>query len=332
MHKAQQTGLPETESAPSPGDLTSLLEACRRNYRHYRNVLAIGAGLKFRRGRRTNNWCVHFYVQRKQRRLPIRQNIPRFVYRRSSAGALDRSRRYPTDVIELKGLRFAYGSGTELESSGKSGALTLLFRNRAPGQSGQYLVTCAHVAGDVRQSPPSDPALSFESATPVKAQAITLTNTTARQGTVEFDIALARLRPEAGWLPELRVVNSSILLDRFLPASEWHLGTQLECAFPVSNWVSATLVSQRVSLPLQLDGQVYQVNNLFLIDRTPRPGDSGGLLYADSAAAGILVGLAENWGLVQPLDEAMAYLANISPVPFACFKTTKPKVKKKDYD
>jgi hypothetical protein len=326
VKQAKRTGPVEARDDPLLEGSRSLLEACQRNYQHYPNVLGIGMGSKFIQGRRTSDAsCVHFYVHNKPRNLPRRQLLPRFVFGRSSTGALDRTRRYATDVIELKGLRFACGAGTEIEAIGASGALTLLFQNRAPGQSGQYLVTCAHVAGDVRQSPPVDPEIRFESAPQVKVYATTLANSTARQGTVEYDIALARLNPGSGPLPELHVANSPVILRRFMPASQLRPGLRLDCAFPVSNVAFATLASQRISLPLRLDGQSYQVNNLFLIDHTPRPGDSGGLLYMESEAAGILVGLAENWGLFQPLDEAMAYLQQISPIPIACFKTTKTK-------
>jgi hypothetical protein len=326
VKKAKQTGPLDLRDAPLIKGSRSLLKACQRNYQHYPNVLGVGLGHKFIHGRRTSNpCCVHFYVQIKPASLPRGQQLPRFVYGRSLTGALDRSRRYATDVIELKGLRFACGAGTELEATGAAGALTLLFSNRAPAQSGQYLITCAHVAGDLRQSPPVDPEISFESAPRVRAYAAILVNSTAIHGTVEYDIALARLKPGGRPWPELHVANSPVTLRRFMPSTQLRPGLRLDCAFPVSNVVSTSLASLRISLPLRLNGQSYQVNNLFLIDQAPRPGDSGGLLYRESEAAGILVGLAENWGLFQPLDEAMAYLQNISPTPIACFKTTKTK-------
>jgi hypothetical protein len=82
----------------------------------------------------------------------------------------------------------------------------------------------------------------------------------------------------------------------------------LACAFPVSNIVSAKVTGFRVTLPIAVDQIVYQVENLFMIDRTPQPGDSGGLLYRDSDAVGILVAVADNFGYFQPLGEAFEHI------------------------
>jgi len=195
----------------------------------------------------------------------------------------------------------------------------VLFRNKVSGQGGYYLMTCAHVAGDVRQTPPVDPRITSSCCAAGAVFAATLVNSTERSGTVDYDIALARITPEYSPQPDCRIVGSSVVLRRFLASSEIRTGMRLDCAFPVSNVASAVVSSLRTSLPLLLDGREYQVNNLFLIDRAPRKGDSGGLLYDGPNAVGILVGMADGWGLFQPLGEAFRHLREISPVPLKCF-------------
>ncbi len=307
----------------SPADVARLrrtVEACRHAYGRYPSVVGIGTGLKFTGGRRIADapLCIHFYVRRKLRRAAGRR-LPRFVYSRKSDGSVDRSRRIPTDVIELKRLRFACRSGDQLEAIGELGTLTILFRDKGQAAERYYLVTCAHVAGDVRQSPPVDPALRGRCCISGDPLARTLVNSVQQAGQVTYDVALAELAEGCTPQPDLMVVGSSHRLTGFFPAAQIHPGMSVSCAFPVSNVVAATVASGRTTLPLTLDGVEYHVANLFLIDRGPLPGDSGGLLYDGSDAIGILVGVADGWGLFQPLEEAFSFLRQLSPVPIRCF-------------
>jgi hypothetical protein len=222
-------------------------------------------------------------------------------------------------VIELKHLKFACKAGTEIGVIGETGTLTLLFRNKIAGQDGFYLITCAHVAGDVRQSPPVDPRIESSCCKSERVFATTIANSTHAAEAVEYDIALARILPECLPQPELQVAGSASILRRFLSSADIRPGMTLDCAFARSNTVSAIVASLRTSLPLELDGHTYQVHNLFLINQSPRPGDSGGLLYNGQDAVGILVGMSEGWGLFQPFDEAFDFLKRISPVAIRCF-------------
>lgn len=301
-------------------------EACRQTYGRDPNVIAVGTGFKFTAGRLLlEQECLHFYVRRKVKRPAPRKRLPRFVYARRANGTVDRCRKLGTDVIELKNLRFAARSGVQLDVLGECGTLTLLFRNKVARRPCAFLLTCAHVAGDLTRTPPVDPRITLTGDTRAGPFATTLVNATAERGSVAFDIALAQVAQTQPALPDCEVLGAPAPLSGFLPSEEIRPGLQLDCAFPVSNILAARVVSSRVALPLVLDGRVYQVNNLFLIDRAPQRGDSGGLLYAERQAAGILVGLSDGWGLIQPLGEAFAYLQSLSPIPIQCFATRKPK-------
>jgi len=301
--------------------LGKTLEVSRQNYGRYPNVIGVGTGLKYSNGRpQDGGICLHFYVRKKLKRVAPRQRLPKFVYARAEDGSIEYAHKILTDVIELKRLRFACRSGTEIAVTGESGTITLVFRNRAAiNQEEYYLVTCAHVAGDLRSSPPVDPSIQSACCQRGRLLATTIVNATQQANSVAYDVALARLTPECMPQPEHQVIGSSALLDRFLPTTDIRAGMSLDCAFPRSNIVRANVAALRTSLPLSVDGREYTVHNLFLLDRPPRPGDSGGLLYDGTNAVGILVGMSDGWGLFQPLNEAFDHLQTIAPVAIRCF-------------
>lgn len=254
-----------------------VLEACRRNYGHYPNVIGVGAGIKYKRRKPAGSKVsIHFYVRKKIKRVDHRKKLPTFVYERLDDGTIEYSRKLPTDVIELRQLRFACKSGSEIDVIGESGAITLVFKNRAAGQSGYFLLTCAHVAGNVLQSPPVDPSIRSSCCKKGSILANTVVNSIQHGGVLDYDIALARITPDCSPQPEHQVVDSSVILRSFMPSADIRPGLSLSCAFPKSNIVSATVSSFRTSLPLLLDGREYQVNNLYLINRGPQSGTREG--------------------------------------------------------
>jgi hypothetical protein len=311
----------DTPYAPSARVLSNTCEACRRLYGRRPGVLGVGAGLKFTDGAAHDDTTViQFYVRRKQAAPPSGERLPRFVYARREDGLPDRSRRIATDVIELGQPRFAVRSGAPLDVIGESGALTMLFDNQMPQHPGRFLITCAHVAGEVTRTPPVDPRITLPGSPHGALFATTLVNATAQGGRLAYDIALAEVATGAPSGAACEVEGSPVPIRAFLPANELRPGLTLSCAFPVSHVPSARVCSGRTALPLRLDGQEYRVENLFLIDRPPRPGDSGGLLYEGERAAGLLVGLsARGFGLFQPLGEAFAHVQALCPFPLACF-------------
>ncbi len=308
---------------PTLGVLRRTAAACRRRYRGRGHVLDVGLGVKYRQGRRCDQGlCIQFCVSRKLLR-PGRRRLPRFVYARRSDGTLDRSRRIPTDVVVVRDARFACGAGTRLEAPGETGTLTLLFRN-APDRD-FYLLTCAHVAGSLEVSPPADPRLESDCC-PGGTLATTIAQSVAERGTVDWDVALARLETRCTPQPERRVDGKRAALRRLRATEAILPGAAVECATARSGRFAAVVASDARTLRVRLDRVVHRVSNLFLLEARPLPGDSGGLVFDGNEAVGILVAVAggdppghAGWGLFQPLAGAIAHLETLCGFPLRVF-------------
>jgi len=67
-------------------------------------------------------------------------------------------------------------------------------------------------------------------------------------------------------------------------------------------------------------GRSITLQNVFVCTGSVKKGDSGGIVYDGSNAAGIVVGRAEDdWVLIQPLREAVDYLASELDMDIECF-------------
>ncbi len=221
----------------------------------------------------------------------------------------------PKDIIAAS--RFVPQSGTEILDTGNAGTVTLVFNNRAEPGTPSYLITCAHVVGDLTRSPPIHPVIRYRSGGNL---ATTVVSASASQNIVDYDIALARLYKSCTSGEVLRIVGTPTTISNFGPASGLKIGLGVACAFPASRLTRAVVASSRTELPIMVNGREFIVRNLFFIDRKVMRGDSGGLLYHDGLAVGILVAMSdEGWGLFQPLDEAFGFLQQASKTPLQCF-------------
>jgi hypothetical protein len=302
-------------------------EACSIRYMHYPNVIGMGIGLKLTKGTPIDDQLsIIFYVHQKVKQIPTNRKLPRFIYARTNDGKIDRSLRLRTDVIELKNLKFTYQSGTQITIPGKLGTITMIFQNKDPHDKNFFLITCAHVLGDMKSPHPFHTKISSLSSGGKALKASTIICSTAKQKdanyTVDFDIALAQVDRESNSRDELQVAGSPVILKRFLPYKDIKENISLRCAFPASGIKIAKVYARCITpMPIELDGSIYRVNNLFKINEKPRKGDSGGLLYNNNGdAVGIMIAEAEGYGLFQPLAEAFDYLNMISPVRIKCFQ------------
>ncbi len=304
-------------------ELRRMSDACRERFRGRRNVIDVGVGLKFEAGVPVGDGlCIQFCVTRKIR-TPGRSRLPRYVYARRRDGSVDRRRRISTDVVVVRDARFTCAAGNRLDAPGEFGTETLLFRNQGDGL--YYLVTCAHVAGDLSQSPPADPRIEC-ACCPGAQFATTLLNSVQQGGIVDWDIALARLEASCTPQHELRVEGSPVPLRRLRPQAEIIPGAWVECATARSGAFPARIASDTRAFDLVLDGTQYRVRNLMLMQAQPLPGDSGGLVYSGDEAIGILVGVAgddapgnQGWGLFQPLEGALGHIAAQCGFPLSAF-------------
>lgn len=287
-----------------------------KNYRKWRNVIGVGAGTKYTAGRRTNDsHAIQFYVKRK---TVTGKTLPKFVYGRYTNGRVDRSKRFYTDVIETGPIVSACGSGSDIRRTGKSGAITLLFQNKTPGDRDYYLITCAHVAGDLNnQSHPFRDLTSdcFPNANPF---AVRLYHSTHENKRVRYDIALAKLDPTALPQVELQVtvgVSSPVTLTGFLPRGSIRPNLRVQCAFPVSRPPDGIVDSYAGTVQVQVGGNLFDIENAYLLKLNVRPGDSGGLIYKDSVCVGMLFARAPSgWAWFHPLETAVTYLGNDSGI------------------
>jgi len=255
---------------------------------------------------------------------PGPSRLPSFVYARRPDGSPDRRRRIPTDVVVVRDPRFACAAGSRLDAAGETGTLTLLFRDGVDGAF--HLLTCAHVAGSLAHSPPGDPRLE-SGCCPGGDFATTLGHSVATRGVVEWDVALARLEARCTPQPERRVRGSRTPLRRLRAPGAIVPGERVECAAARSGRFTAWVASDARALRVRLDRIVYRVRNLFLLEARPRPGDSGGLVFAGDEAVGILVAVAgadapgrSGWGLFQPLAGAIAHLEELNGRPLRVFR------------
>jgi hypothetical protein len=292
-------------------------DAAERNYSKHHNVLGISAGTKFKKQTPTDNHLsIQFYVRRKRRPDRIALRLPRFVFGRLKNGKVDRRVKFETDIIEVGDIAMACGSGSKVKALGETGAITLLFRNKAAGDDGNfYLVTCAHVVGDLERSPPVDPDLESPCREGGALSATTIANSTSDHGEVIYDIALARLSPDVSPKPpDLAVADEALTLKGFFPEERIEPSLDVKCALPASRVRSGTVRSFAATFEVILDGRPYKVKNVYAMDAPVEPGDSGGLIYRDNLALGIVFARStrDGWAWFQPIAGAFQFLQRLS--------------------
>jgi hypothetical protein len=244
--------------------------------------------------------------------------LPGFVYHRFPDGRIDRRRKIPTDVIPVGRMRAACGAGSPLSSNGDRGLITLIFRNKVEAGKPFYLISCAHVVGDLDRSPPAYDALATEDSTAAPF-ARTVVNSTADAGVVDYDIGLARIQDGPLPLQELRIRDEAAPLDSFLPLRSIQQGLGVTAVLRNGSR-HGTVDSLHAAAEVRYGGETFLVENLFGINVAASPGDSGGLIHTDTRAVGILVATSpEGWLWFQPLESALSFLNGISPVGIGVF-------------
>jgi len=328
--KRRANAVASRDRHPRAQEIPALLLVRRfahRRYGAYPNVLAVGLGTKFQRrsrnpasaGRVEGVTCIQFFVSRKLSRMQPHRRLPGFVYGRLPNGGVDRRRKVPTDVIPVGSIHAAgCAAGSQLDSNVDHGLITLIFRNKAGPGDVFYLLSCAHVAGDPGRSPPAYPELNSDcsGATPF---AVTVVNTTAAAGEMAYDVALARLEDAALPVKELQVRDEPFSLDAFFPVQSIQQGLAVSAV--LRNYSTRGSVdSLDATAEVDYGAGTFLVHNLYGMNVAAQKGDSGGLVYAESRAVGLVVAASpQGWLWFQPLESAVSYLNAISPVAFRVF-------------
>lgn len=292
-------------------------EAAERNYLNYPNVVGVAAGTEFKKKKPTNNhYCIQFYVKRKTHsRKQTGRPLPRFVYGRFKDGRLNSRVKFPTDVIKVGRISMACGGGSQVDAFDERGTITLLFRNKTTTDGHNfYLITCAHVVGNLEESPPMHPELESDCRPDAKPFAETLLNSRAYNQTVIYDIALARVQKDIlPKPPDLAVIDEQSPLKNFFPRDKVRPSLQVSCQLPVSRIRDGIVRSEGGTVLAILDGRRYKVQNAYSLDAPVEPGDSGGLLYVEEQAVGIVFARSpEGWAWFQPLKTAFDFLKQLS--------------------
>ena len=307
-------------------ELLAVRHAAHRRYHSYPNVLGVGIGTKFQRrspnapfARRIRDLtCIQFFVTRKRKGIPPRHRLPGFVYHRFPDGRVDRRRKIPTDVIPVGGMRAACGAGSPLSCNGDRGLITLIFRNQVEAGKPFYLISCAHVVGDMGRSPPACDAVTTEDST-AALFARTVVTSTAEAGVVAYDIGLARIQDGILPLREMRIRDEAAPLDSLLPLRSIQQGLGVTAVLKNCSR-HGTVDSLHAAADVSYGGETFLVENLFGINVAASTGDSGGLIHADARAVGIVVATSPGgWLWFQPLESALLFLNGISPVGIRVF-------------
>lgn len=313
---------------PSEAQILSAADAAARRYSRHPNVLGVAAGTKYKKRRPQKELCVQFFV-REKRKEPKSRPLPKFVYSMKD-GQIDRSVKICTDVIKVRKVHLGGGAGSRLKALGSTGSITLFFRNRAENsESAYYVLTCSHVVGNLTRSPPVDDEIDCPDCNKTSPFGLVVKNTTARGEFLEYDIALARLTDDAvealgpDMLRKLdgKVDGEAIVLTDVMKTSEIRPPLRVDCQLARSGSRRGNVRSFAGTFVVELRGRKLQVRNLFGLDVAVAPGDSGGIVYSEERAVGLMVAHSpEGWAWFQSLQGAIDHLGTVDPqLTLQCF-------------
>jgi hypothetical protein len=318
----QEVGLSE--------ELIRVGRAALRLYKRYPNVVGISTGTKYVKRTATDNHAsIQFYVRKKGfPRSRKRKALPRFMYGRFKDGKVNRKLRFTTDVIEVGRVRMVCGAGSPISSSigltRQNGTMSFVFRNKAESDNYYYVVSCAHVIGNIDKQ--GDLSMIVESETrPETVPFATTLFSAAQEGqVVKYDIAIAQVNSACLPMRDLEIVGTNVGIRLFMPKNQIIPSLPVRCMLPVSNAEKGTVESYAGSVSIEYRKGTYEVENAWMVkvNKRVRVGDSGGIIYVDGAAIGIVFAasnLSDGWAWFHPFIEAFEYIRKNVDVELKCF-------------
>jgi hypothetical protein len=319
-------------------ELTRIAQAALKLYRRYPNVLGVSTGTKYVKRRATDNHAsVQFYVRKKGSLKTRRQRaLPRFMYGRFKDGRVNRKLRFTTDVIEVGRIRAVCGAGSPIFSSigltRQNGAMSFIFRNKAESDSHYYVLSCAHVIGNIDE--PGDLSVLVESEMRPETVpfATTLFSGAQAGGVVQYDIAIAQVNAACLPMRDLEIAGTNAAIRSFMPQNQITPTLRVKCMLPVSHAERGTVESYGGSVDIEYRKGTYAVQNAWMakVNKRVRVGDSGGILYADGTAIGVVFaasGSEDGWAWFHPFVDAFEYVRSNVGIDLKCFQTLNPKMK-----
>ena len=195
-------------------DLARAKKAADRLYRKFPNVIGISTGTKFTKRSATDyHAAIQFYVRRKVAPRRKSQTLPRFVYGRFKNGKVNRRVRFMTDVIEVGRVRMVCQAGSPISASfgltRQKGRITFAFKNKAGRAPHNYVVSCAHVLGDIDAATNIPAVIDSECCPDVEPFATTLFSSSQVDEKVEYDIAIAEVSDTCTDVADGRVAGTT---------------------------------------------------------------------------------------------------------------------------
>jgi hypothetical protein len=297
----------------------SVIAHARARWVDGRNVLAIGRGPKRVGDARLETPAVIFYVRRKgPEHFDAATRIPRWLLDRDAAGRVDRSRRWATDVREV-GAAVAVSSGQQCRSVSEKGTASLAFDVGRGRARRVYVLTCAHVIGDVHREVPGFRRISLELPGRGRARGSRLHHRVERNGRLDYDLAIGELVENAARVPLREVSRPGQALTAFLRSAIGGGRPVRVLGRRTLRVKDGTVIGPiHTPFPVRYRGGELGVRHLYELEGfTPRSGDSGGLVYHRERAVGVVVARLSRGGcLFHPLYAATRRLLNDSTLAF----------------
>lgn len=295
-------------------DVRRAARAAETNYLGRKNVVGITPCVSPSKKDPADQPRIQFYLTEDESGNAAKFQPPSFVYARHKDGKIDRKRKILIESIFIKDINFCCGGGSKLKAPSEKGTITIIFENKSSNHYGFFIITCSHVAGTVEKSPPINPRLSSKCRLGSSIKAMTLKNSTHKNGKVEYDIALARIDDSSLPVEVRRIAKTNKYITGVMRASRITPSLPVRCVCARSGRRQGQIRTQPGSFKIFLDGRRYLVKNLIVADFKVQSGDSGGLVFYKEKAVGFVVAQSDvGWALIQPLQPALKYLEKIKP-------------------
>jgi hypothetical protein len=304
--------------------------AALRLYKKYPNVVGISTGTKYVKRTATDNHAsIQFYVRKKGfPKSRKRKALPRFMYGRFKDGKVNRKLRFTTDVIEVGRVRIVCGAGSPISSSigltRQIGTMSFVFRNKAESDNNYYVVSCAHVIGNIDEQGDLSVVVESETRPGTVPFAKTLFSSVQEIQVVEYDVAIAQINSACLPMRDLEIIGTNVGIRSFMPKNQIIPPLPVRCMLPVSNAEKGTVESYAGSVSIEYRKGTYEVENAWMVkvDRRVRVGDSGGIIYVGGAAIGVVFAASDmddGWAWFHPLIDAFEYIRKNVSVKLKCF-------------
>jgi hypothetical protein len=309
---------------PVPGvalseELIRVRRAALRLYKRYPNVVGISTGTKYVKRTATGNRAsIQFYVRKKGFfKNQKRKALPRFMYGRFKNGRVNRKLRFTTDVIEVGRVSMVCGAGSPISSSigltRQNGTMSFVFRNKAESDKNYYVVSCAHVIGNIDEEGDLSVVVESETRPETVPFATTLFSAAQVGQVVKYDVAIAQVNSECLPMRDLEIAGTNVGIRSFMPKNQIIPSLPVRCMLPVSNAEKGTVESHAGSVSIEYRKGTYEVENAWMVkvNKRVRVGDSGGILYVDGTAIGIVFAASnsgDGWAWFHPFIDAFEYI------------------------